>query len=660
MLIPIELMPLQSLYSHEPHARHFHFNIGARGRTPLIGMIMKKTTIACLIGLLFSTSSLAVPTSIYADSVVITASRIPQLRENVTGDISVITQLEIQTAGQSTLTEILQTQPGIEIESNGGMGSLSNIRLRGNNIQSVVVLIDGMRVSAAANGLTNFSQISLDQVDHIDILRGAASSLYGSDAIGGVIQIFTKHGSQGTHISASAGYGSFNTKKASTNISGSVNETSYSIGVASVTSDSISSIKLHSGQDADRDAYRNLSFNGNITHRIIDGHEISFQAFSNEGHINLDGNNFPAYQNNRQQIFAINSKNILSDFWRSNFKLGQSIDIADAYGDFGISNTKSTQNQIYWQNELKLPLGNLLLAYDRIEDKINATTDYSFKNRINDGYVASYQLNQNSHALNLSLREDDNSQFGNHTTGNINYAFNFADFWRISGSYGTSFRAPTFNDLYWPYQDFGAWGTFAGNPNLQPETARNKEIILAYDQGHHRLSATMFENKIKNLIAGTQGIFNDSPINVGSATILGLTVAYEGWFSNYHLRANADFQNPKNEDGGNKVLARRAKEHGAIWLGQSLGDIEIGSELIASGKRFNDAENSIPLAGYAFVNVTAKYKINSEWSANARINNLLDKDYALSSTAYSWAPSNPAYNTPGANIFVSMTYTPKF
>ena len=621
---------------------------------------MKKTTIAGLIGLLSASPTIAAPTSIYADNVVVTASRIPQQRDAVIGDISVINRQAIEAAGQSTLAELLQSQPGVEIEANGGMGSLSNIRLRGNNIQSVVVLIDGMRVSAAANGLTNFSQISLEQVDHIEILRGAASSLYGSDAIGGVIQIFTKQGSQGTHISASAGYGSFNTRKASTNISGTLNETSYSIGVTSVASDGISAVKALAGVDADKDAYRNMSLNANLRQKIIEGHELSFQAYANEGHINLDGNNFPGYQKNRQQIFALNSKNILTDFWVSNFKLGQSVDIANAVGDYGISNTRSTQNQIYWQNELKLPLGNLLLAYDRIEDKINSTTEYSVKNRINNGYVASYQVNQNNHAFNISLREDNNSQFGDHTTGNVNYALNFADFWRISGSYGTSFRAPTFNDLYWPYQDFGAWGTFAGNPNLQPETARNKEIILAYDQGHHRLSATVFENKIKNLIAGTQGLFNDSPINVGSAKILGLTLAYEGWFANYHLRANADFQDPKNEDGGNKVLARRAKEHGAIWLGQSWGDIEIGSELIASGKRFNDAENTIPLAGYALVNVTAKYKINSEWSANARINNLLDKDYALSSTASSWAPSNPAYNTPGTNIFVSMTYSPNF
>lgn len=621
---------------------------------------MKKTTIAGLIGLLFATPTIAAQSSIYADNVVVTASRTPQLRDNVIGDISVINQQMIQASGQSTLTELLQTQSGVEIESNGGMGSLSNVRIRGNNIQSVVVLIDGMRVSAAANGLTNLSQISLDQIDHIEILRGAASSLYGSDAIGGVIQIFTKQGKKGIHISANVGYGSYNTKKASTNISGGFNDTSYSVGVASVTSDSISAIKTNTGVDADKDSYRNLSFSGNVTQKITVGHEISFQAFANEGHINLDGNNFPGYQNNKQQIFAVNSKNKLSSFWLSNLKIGQSIDTANAVGDYGISNTRSTQNQIYWQNEINLPLGSLLMAYDRIEDKIKSTTDYSIKNRTNNGYVASYLLNKNNYAFSLSLREDDNSQFGNHTTGNINYALNFADFWRVSGSYGTSFRAPTFNDLYWPYQDFGSWGTFEGNPNLKPETAQNKEVSLAYDQGHHRVSATIFENKIKNLITGTQGLFNDSPINIGSASILGLALTYEGWHANYHVRANADFQDPKNDDGSGKTLARRAKEHAALWLGQTWGNLEIGSEVVASGKRFNDADNLIALSGYALVNMTAKYKLNAEWAINARVNNLLDKDYALSSTAASWAPFNPAYNTPGTNLFVSMTYAPNF
>ena len=262
---------------------------------------MKKTTISSLISLLLSAPVFAATTSIYADNVVVTASRIPEARTNVIGDFSVISRQDIERAGQSTLAELLQTQPGVEIESNGGMGSLSNIRLRGTNIQSVVVLIDGMRVSSAANGLTNFSQVVLDQIDRIEILRGAASSLYGSDAIGGVIQIFTKQGAQGNRVSATAGYGSNDTKQASANLSGAVNDTRYSLGVASVESNGISALKVRTGLDSDRDSFRNMSFNGSITQKIADGHEVGLQLLTNEGHINLDGNNFPAYQNNKQQ-----------------------------------------------------------------------------------------------------------------------------------------------------------------------------------------------------------------------------------------------------------------------------------------------------------------------------------------------------------------------
>jgi vitamin B12 transporter len=137
-------------------------------------------------------------------------------------------------------------------------------------------------------------------------------------------------------------------------------------------------------------------------------------------------------------------------------------------------------------------------------------------------------------------------------------------------------------------------------------------------------------------------------------------MAYEGWFSNTHLRASVDFQDPKNDDESGKILARRAKEHGVIWLGQTWGDLEISGEVIASGKRFNDAENAITLSGYSLVNINAKYKIDNSWSLNARVNNLLDKSYTLASYASAGTPSAPAFNTYGTNLFVSMTYSPNF
>jgi vitamin B12 transporter len=621
---------------------------------------MKKTTIASLIGLAFSTQISAQTGSIYANDIVVTATRLVENRDNVIGDISVITSQDIQRAGQSSLTELLQSQPGVEIETNGGAGSLSNVRLRGTNAQSVVVLIDGMRISSAANSLTNFGQVQLNQIDRIEILKGAASSLYGSDAIGGVIQIFTKQGKEGVQISANAGYGSFNTQQISTGINGKINDTKFSLGIASNSSDGISTYKTKNGQDADKDSFNNLGLSANISQKINENHELGFQTFLNDGHLNLDGDNFPAHQNNQQRIFAINSKNKLTSFWLSQLKIGESTDVANAVGSYGSNNTKSMQRQLYWQNELTLPLGRLLLAYDRIEDKVKSTTAYSLDHRTNDGFIAGYQLNYQAHAANFSFRHDNNSQFGGHNTGSVNYGLKFADFWRVSAAYGTAFRAPTFNDLYWPFQDYGIYGTYEGNPSLKPETSRNKELSLTYDQGHHRLSATVFENKISNLIIGSQGLFNDSPINLGKASITGLTLSYEGWLSNYHIRANADFQDPKNEDGDEKILPRRAKKHGSAWIGKSWNTFEVGTELIANGRRFNDADNTIPLGGYTLVNLTAKYKIDNDWSLNGRINNLFDRDYALATTASSWDRSLPAYNTPGLNLFIGISYSPSY
>ncbi|MFM2396737.1 MAG: hypothetical protein RLZZ434_1319, partial [Pseudomonadota bacterium] len=146
---------------------------------------MNKSILACLLGLAFSNLTFAAE-DIHLKDVVVVANRIPQSRENVIGDVSVISREEIDRAGQSTITELLSTQPGIEMDSTGGVGSTSFIRIRGNNSQSVVVLIDGMRVSSATSGTTNFSQIALSQIERIEILRGPASSLYGADAIGGV------------------------------------------------------------------------------------------------------------------------------------------------------------------------------------------------------------------------------------------------------------------------------------------------------------------------------------------------------------------------------------------------------------------------------------------------------------------------------------------
>lgn len=618
---------------------------------------MKKTTLASLVGLLFAVPAYA-HDSIYSDDVVITASRIPQSLENVVADVSVIERDEIEHAGLSTLVELLRTQPGVEIESNGGFGATSNVHLRGTSSQSVVILVDGMRMGSATNGTTALEQISPEQIERIEIVRGPASSLYGSEAIGGVIQIFTRRGTDKPHFSAYLGYGSYNTREAAGSFSGKINDTSFALTASSQTTDGFSSLNTNSGRDADDDAYRNLSVSGNIVQTLAEGHDLGLQFFRSEGHGNFDGNNFAAYQDTRQHSFALTSNNRILSNWLSHIKVGESMDDLHSVGSFGTSNIRTYQRQYSWQNDFVLPLGTLTMAYDRLEDHVVSDTAFSKSRRSNNGWLASYVLEQGPHALHAGIRRDDNSQFGQHNTGNIGYGYKLNEFWRVAGSVGTAYRAPTFNDLYWPFQDFG-WGfTYQGNPDLKPETSRNREISVSYDQGHHRVTATAFRNEVDDLLVGSQGLAADFPVNVGSATINGLTLAYEGWFGNYHMRANADFQSPKNDDT-DKWLVRRARQHASVWLGKSLGNLDVGGELIVSGQRYNDADNQFKLDGYAVVNLTAAYKLADDWALNARVNNLFDREYALATSANSFSPNRPDYNTPDINLFVGLRWQPK-
>jgi vitamin B12 transporter len=620
------------------------------------GKIMKKTILATIAGALAAFSAQA-QESIYANDVVVTASRIEEPRDSVLSDVSVITREEIERAGQSTLVELLRTQPGVQIESNGGPGATSNVHLRGTHSQAVVVLIDGMRMGSATNGTTSFEQISPEQIERIEIVRGPVSSLYGSDAVGGVIQIFTRKAEGKPSFSANLGYGSYNTRKAGASVAGEIGNTGFALNVSSLDTDGISSLDTNQGKDADDDGYRNLSVSGRLSQKLAEGHKIGLQFFHSKGSNEFDGNDFAAHQDMRQQVFAITSDNRITNAWTSHLKLGESMDDLSSIGSFGASNLRTKQRQYYWQHDLALPVGTLTLAYDRLEDRVKGDTAFSRDYRSNNGWLANYIMEYGPHAFRAGLRRDDNSQFGEHDTGNLGYGYRLNNSWRIAGNVGTAFRAPTFNDLYWPFQDFGFGFTYQGNPDLKPETSRNKEVTLTYDQGHHRVSATVYHNKINDLLVCCQGLPNDFPVNVGNATIKGVTLAYEGWLDTYHMRANLDVLNPKNDDT-DTVLVRRARQYASFWLGKTMGGLEVAGEIIVSGQRYNDAANNFRLAGYSLVNLTANYRFAEEWSVNARINNLFDREYALVTTANNFDPTAPNYKTPGANLFVGLRWQP--
>lgn len=613
---------------------------------------MKKIIIANLIGIAFASPALA-GENVQLDQIITTATRTAQPRNSIIADVSVITAEEIQRGGQTSLVELLQLQPGIEITNSGGAGTVSGIYMRGTNSNHLVVLIDGIRMSSATLGTTTFENLPITQIDKIEILRGPASSLYGQDAIGGVIQIFTKKGSGAPKFYGSAGFGTYNTRIATGGVSGQINNTRFSLGVSATNTNSFSALNTNNPNFDDRDGYRNFSFNASLTQQLAQGHELGMQLFNSDGNTHFDNSfnlgNFVSNLETVQQSFALTAKNQLTSNWLSSLRVGfsrdkvKSFDEIDAFvNPFNPTKFNTEQTQINWQHDITLPLGKLTLMYDRLEDDVKSTTDYDKTNRINEGFVASYLANFNAHNVQLSLREDHNSQFGNYVTGGVGYGYRFNPNWRATASYGNAFKAPTFNDLYFPGFN---------NPKLQPEKSDNFEASLRYQNDDRHFSATIYENKIRNLIAFDFATFSIE--NLNSAKIQGLTLTAGQQWDNFELNANVDLQSPRDDKISN-LLARRANRHGALNLGYQFGDWRFGAEAIATSKRYNNLANTIDLAGYALLNLTTSYQINPDWRLEARANNVLDKNYVLAVDG-----NNINYNTPSANLFINIRYQPE-
>ncbi len=624
---------------------------------------MKSRFMLCLFGITLSQTSIAAE-PIALNDIVVTASRVEQPRSKVIGDITVIERPAIERMGAGSFTDLLRLQPGVQISSNGGAGTSSNIFLRGTNDQHVVVLVDGLRINSATLGTTSYENLPLSQIDRVEILRGPASSLYGADAIGGVIQIFTrKNSSDSPNFNAAAGVGSYNTKTAEAGLNAGYENLRYGINVSSMESDSFSAKRIRNNAfDKDDDGYRNLSVSAYTDLTIKDGHTLGLQFFESKATSHFDSG-FDNTINQTLQSYAITSKNQLSDVWHSTLKYGMGKDDSDSsarpnnnassssFNPSGISTFTTEQKQIFWLNQIKLPLGSLTLAYDRLEQDVvsisNVKTRYN-RQRDNNSFLVSYLLDHNNHALQLSLREDHNTQFGNFVTGGAGYGYRFSPAWRVSTSYGNAFKAPTFNQLFFP--NFG-------NENLNPEKSDNVEAGLHYETAKLRAGVTVFKNNIRDLIEFSGPPSGTNPVNVAKAEITGATLVGDWNLNdNLTLMANVTVQSPKNEKT-DQLLIRRGNRYGTVSLQHRMGDFQWGAEVTASSVRYNNATNTKVMQGYALLNLSASYQLNSEWKLEARANNLLDKDYVLAFTGNN-ADSVP-YNTAGSNVFVGLRYQMK-
>ncbi|QDC46834.1 TonB-dependent receptor [Candidatus Methylopumilus universalis] len=629
---------------------------------------MKKIILSSLLMAQLFTTNVFADNELKTSDVFVTATRTRIPKKNVIADITLISEEEIKLAGYSSLPELLQRQPGIEISNNGGQGKVSTLFLRGASSTHSVILLDGIRIDSATAGLTAIENIPLSQIEKIEIVRGPASSLYGQDAIGGVIQIFTKKGLNGFKPYISFGYGKYNTSIAQGGIRGGDDTTSYAINLSSQNSTGFSAFEPNTNPAAtaniynlDKDGYRNKSVSASLSHKINEKLDINFQYFLSQGKNKYDNRyanwdpsiDWKNTQDQESLSGTVNSQ--LTNYWKSSLRVGLGIDdyvekqryISGATRE--VDNVyKTIQNQITWQNDLILPLGSLVLLYDKLDQKINVTdTSYSKKDRQNDAYMIGYNLNQANHNFQANVRKDFNSVYRDATTGNIGYSYAIDSNWSIASSFGTAFRSPTFNYLY--------AGSNA-NPDLQPEKSKNIEAQLKYQSDGEFFSFVTFKNKITDFII-SNGTTGYRPYNINTAEIYGATVSSSHFINHFQVKSSFTVQSPMNESA-DKYLPRRSNFFGTMGLNYFIQNWNLGFEATGSGNRYNDAENLFNIPGYIKTNLFADYQITKNLAMNARVDNVLGKNYTY---AYEGNPTTDGfrYQTPSQSFFISLRYEPQ-
>jgi vitamin B12 transporter len=620
---------------------------------------MSRLSLAIAAALLVPTASVPLAASAGSfdatdlDQVVVTGTRTEVLVRDSLAPVEVIELDEIERSQARDLVGLLQGRAGIGFTNQGGPGKLTGFHLRGTEADHVLVLVDGVRVGSATAGLTAFQDLPLDQIERVEIVRGPRSSLYGSEAIGGVIQIFTRRGDAGLSRHFRIGGGSHDLREASAGFShggarGWIGaDAAYrSTGGIDACRGSAALFQGCFADEPDRDGYRNRSLN------LRGGLQLS-PAFGVEGHF-LDADAFNEFDgtvfggneaDNLQRVLGGKATWTPSDATRVVLQLGRTADQSDnwfadaATGSRSFVSTFDTQrDSASLQGDFELGEAHLLTAgADWLRDEITSTTAYDVGSRDNTGVFVGYQGRFGAHRVQASLRNDDNQQFGNHATGNLGWGYGFGNGLRLTASAGTGFRAPSFNDLYFP---------FSGNPALRPEESQTVNLGLSrYADGWH-WTLDAYETRIDDLVALDA---NWMPGNIEQARIRGAEATFATSLAGFDLSTRLSHTDPRNRTAGaneGNLLPRRSRNTARVDIDRAFGAFRVGATGFGASHRYDNAANSVRLSGYGTLDLRLEYAINPQWTLQARATNVFDRAYET----IAW------YNQPGREYGLSLRY----
>ncbi|AOJ10984.1 TonB-dependent receptor domain-containing protein [Burkholderia mayonis] len=577
--------------------------------------------------------------------IVVTAQRGPQALADAIPQTTLFDAQDIADSGATDLPGLLALAPGAQIVRNGGPGASASLFLRGAQPTQSLVLIDGVRVDSASLGQAQISQLPLDQIERVEVVNGNVSSLYGSGAIGGVVQVFTRRG--GNHpprFDFSASYGSHHTQTQSAGVSGRLDQdgkTTFSVSLARFKTDGFSSLDpaLKPRANPNANGYLNESASASLRHAFSDKWDAGVAYFQANGRNSFDDAfGLPTDLNDLysrvQQVSAF-ANGQLTGWWTTRVNVSSGKDRSQSALNGAYTDHFDTDNRQYtWQNDFTIARGHKIQAgYERLDQSFGSNVFAAPERHVNSGWLG-YTGRIGDSQFQANVRRDQYSDFGGANSYYLGYGLDVTERWKVSASYSSAFRAPSFNDLYYPN---------AGNPSIRPERSHSIEAAVQYaSDAVGVVRVTAFQTRYTNLIdyrPAASGPYYVAQ-NVGRAKVQGVEGSWQGHAGKTDVRVAATLQNPIDETAG-WDLNRRARRFASVSANRPFGGWRVGGEWFVSGPR-DDYGNR--LGGYGIVNLSARYDITKSWYVSARIDNLFDKDYEL---AY-------AYNTPRRGAYVTL------
>ncbi len=579
--------------------------------------------------------------------IVITSTRSPQRADESIAEVTVIDRAQIDAATGRTLVDLLGRQPGVRFTNSGGYGRASSIFMRGLESRHTLLLIDGIRYGSATVGTPAWENLPLDAIERIEIVRGPLSALYGSDAAAGVVQIFTRKGTGANGVvpdaSASVGSAGFGQIAGGVRVGGG--EVDGALRAAYVRNTGFSA--THPGVpfgnfNPDNDGFKQGSASAQLGGRLAPGWRGDVNLSQSEARVQVDdGPGVDARVGLRTQVAAAQLLGKVSPLWTTTARIGRTVDeydtlaTASAFTPLGV--VRSEQQQVAAENSIATPLGTALLLGEYLTQKVaRPGAAFAVSERNITAVAAGLDGRSGVHGWQASLRHDRNSQFGNQTTGALGYRRDLTPQWQGSASYGTSFVAPSFNQLYFP--NFG-------NPNLLPEEGRHGELAVRWAEAATQLRLAYVDNRIRGFISS-----GPAPTNIPRIRIDGWVASLQSEIAGWSVGASAERLDPRNDTAGSanfdKLLPRRVRNALRASADTSVGAWRVGGQWIAMGPSFDDAANKARLGGFGTVDLRADWRLDRAWAVGVALNNLGDKRYE----------TVLGYNQPGRQGFLTLRY----